>query len=144
MKTSLVTLTFCLTLAYANAQQVKEAEVPAIVKESFAKKYLSAKVDKWEKEGEDYEVEFYLNKIESSALFDAKGLFKELEQEIKITELPKPIIDYCTKNYVDYKLSEASKITLADDKIMFEAEMKKGKDHFDIIFDSKGNFIKKI
>ena len=28
-------------------------------------------------------------------------------------------------------------------KITFEAEMEKGKEHFDVIFDDKGSFIKK-
>lgn len=42
-----------------------------------------------------------------------------------------------------FKLSEAAKITDAVDKIMYEAEMSKGKEHFDAIFDDKGNFLKK-
>ena len=66
-----------------------------------------------------------------------------MEQEIKSSELPKGVSDYCTKTFVGYKLSEASKITDAAGKVMFEAEMSKGKEHFDAIFDDKGTFIKK-
>ena len=88
-------------------------------------------------------VEFNLNKVESSAVFTAEGTFKELEQEIKLTELPKSASDYCTKNYAGWKLSEAAKITDAAGTVMFEAEMEKGKEHFDVMFDDKGNFVKK-
>jgi len=127
----------------AKAQDLKESEVPEIIKQSFLKIYPNTKVDGWEKEGTDYEAEFIINKVESSAIFDANGRFKELEQVIKITELPMAATEYCAKIYVGYKLEEAAKITNVSGKILFEAEMKKGKEHFDVMFDDKGNFIKR-
>ena len=126
------------------AQHLKKAEVPTNVKASFAKKYATSKVEVWEKEDENYEAEFHLNKVESSAVFSADGTFKELEQEIKITELPKTVTDYCTKIFAGYKISETAKITDGNGKVMYEAEMTKGKEHFDAIFDSKGSFVRKI
>jgi hypothetical protein len=143
MKTIITTIALCLGLSSAYAQKVKEADVPAAVKESFAKKYPGTKVEKWEKEGADYEAEFDLKKVETSAVFDAKGNFKEVEQEIKISELPAAAAEYCKKNFADYKLDEAAKIVDAAGKVMYEAEMKKGKEHFDALFDDKGNFAKK-
>ena len=132
-----------LNVSLASAQKMNEADVPASVKSAFAKKYPGAKVEKWEKEGADYEAEFDLCKVESSAVFDANGNFKELEQEIKSSELPKAVKDYCAKMYAGYKLSEAAKITDSNGKVMYEVEMSKGKEEFDVIFDDKGNFIKK-
>lgn len=143
MKAILIMAASVLTFSCANAQKMNEADVPASVKSGFSKKYPGAKVEKWEKEGVDYEAEFDLNKVESSAVFDANGTFKELEQEIKTSELPKAVTDYCTKTYAGYKLSEAAKITDANGKVMYEAEMSKGKEHFDALFDDKGNFVKK-
>lgn len=132
-----------LIINTATAQHLKETEVPTIVKTSFTKKYATSKVKVWEKEGDNYEAEFNLNKVESSAVFSADGIFKELEQEIKISELPKAASDYCAKNFVGYKISETAKITDGNGKVMYEAEMKKDKEHFDVIFDDKGNFVKK-
>ena len=144
MKKLIITaVALCFVFTFAKAQDLKEADVPAKVKEAFAKKYAGSKAKEWEKEGADYEVEFDFNKVESSAVFLADGTFKELEQEIKLSELPKAASDYCTKNYTGYKLAEAEKITDAAGKIMFEAEMEKGKEHFDVIFDDKGTFVKK-
>ena len=132
-----------LTFGYANAQKMNESEVPANVKQEFAKKFPGAKVEKWEKEGADYEAEFDLNKVESSAVFVTGGTFKELEQEIKSSELPQTAVDYCAKTFADHKLSEASKITDAAGIVMYEAEMSKGKEHFDVLFNDKGSFVKK-
>lgn len=142
MKT-IISLALCLTVSLASAQKIKEAEVPSAVKEAFAKKFPGAKAEKWEKENAEYEAEFDWEKTESSALFDATGTFKELEQEIKTSALPAGVSDYCKKNFAGWKMDEASKIEGADGKVSYEAEMEKGEEHFDAFFDEKGNFLKK-
>lgn len=143
MKNILITAaTVIFVSGTASAQKMKSTEVPTQVKEAFAKKYPGQKAE-WEKEGSDYEAEFDLNKVESSAVFGSDGTFKELEQEIKTSELPKAVTDYCAKNFPDHKLSEAAKITDASGKLSYEAEMSKGKEHFDALFDHQGHFIKK-
>lgn len=143
MKTTMIMLASALIVSCANAQKMNEADVPAKVKEAFAKKYPGIKAEKWEKENADYEAEFDWNKVESSATFDANGNFKEFEQKMKSSSLPKSVTDYCAKNFSGYELEEAAKITDASGKTMFEAEMEKGKDHFDALFDEQGNFVKK-
>lgn len=142
MKTTLIIFGTLFIATLASAQKMNEKDIPVKVKEAFAKKYPGIKAE-WEKEGANYEAEFKQNKIEQSVVFDEMGAFKEVEQEIKITELPKAVSDYCTKNYPAHKLSEASKMTDASGKMMYEAELSKGKEHFDIIFDDNGTFIKK-
>jgi hypothetical protein len=127
----------------AKAQDLKENQVPDLVKQSFSKVYPNIKVDTWEKEAVNYEAEFHLNNVESSALFSEQGNFIELEQEIVLTDLPKAAIDYCHLNYKDYKLNEAAVITDVYKKATYEVELKKGKEKFDLLFDEQGNFIKK-
>lgn len=139
----MILLAMVLNASLASAQKMNESDVPASVKSAFAKKYPGAKVEKWEKEGADYEAEFDLNKVEYSAVFDSNGTFKELEQEIKTSTLPKAVTDYCTKTYAGYKLTEAAKIIDSTGKVMYEAEMSKGKEEFDVIFDHKGAFVQK-
>ena len=127
----------------ASAQKVKETEVPKAVVTSFQNNFKGVKVEKWEKEKDGgYEAEFDLNKIETSATFSADGKLQETEQEIKVSTLPKPISDYIAKNYIGHKITEAAKITDASGKMMYEAEIKKGKEEKDLIFDESGNFIK--
>ena len=71
-------------------------------------------------------------------LFDADGNLKELEQEIKISELPTTVIDYINKNMPNKKVKESAKISGADGAITYEAEI----DKVDYLFDSNGSFIR--
>jgi len=129
----------------ASAQKVKESEVPKAIVAAFQENFKGAKVEKWEKEKDGgYEAEFDWNKVETSATFSADGKLNETEQEIKVSALPKTVTDYIAKNYAGHKISEAAKITGADGKMMYEAEVKKDKQEMDLLFDSNGNFLKSV
>lgn len=142
MKTILTV--FILALATGlHAQKVKEAEVPAPVKAAFTKLYPAVKDVDWEKEETYYEAEFELNAIETSVLIDTQGNLKETETEIAVSALPKNITDYIATNFAGYKIKEAAKISDASGTVTYEAEVSKGSDKYDLIFDSNGAFLKK-
>ena len=122
-------------------KQKKQVEVPAIVKQSFEKEYPKTKV-KWEAEGDGFEAEFQMNGKDASAFYDKDGDKKELEEEIQKQELPASVIEYVKKNYSDYQITETSKITANKLVICYEVEVKKDDKKTDLIFDSKGVFIK--
>ena len=115
--------------------------MPLIVKQNFAKKYPDVKVIKWEKEHDDVEVSFYLNKFQSSALYDLAGNFKEFEQEMSINEMPKNVLTYSVNNFHGFHITEAARITDAASKTFYEIEMDKGKKHIELLFDLQGNFL---
>lgn len=140
MKKTILFLAIGLIAITANAQKMKESEVPATVKAAFAKKYPAIKAAKWEMENGKYEAEFYLNKVETSVLIDVNENITETESEIALSELPKSVSDYFKKNLLDKKINEASKITDAEGKVTFEAEI----DDADYIFDASGAFVKKM
>lgn len=122
----------------ANAQKVKDAEVPAVVKDAHSKKFPNSKVEKWEKEGANYEAEFHDKNVETSAVYGSDGKFLESEIEITVSELPKAVLDAATKIAAGKKLDEASKITGADGTVSYEVEI----NDTDYIFDANGNIIK--
>lgn len=140
----MVLLATALSISFAQAQKLKEADVPAVVKDAFKKEFPGSKAKEWAKEGDVYEIEFDLKKVETSATFTTAGKLVETESEIKIEELPKAVYEYVQKNHADHKITEASKIVEAGTgKVSYEAEISKGKDETDLIFDEKGNFLKK-
>ncbi|MBA3664053.1 MAG: PepSY-like domain-containing protein [Bacteroidetes bacterium] len=139
MKNVLVILALGFGVSCATAQKIKESEVPAAVKTAQEKHFPGSKVEKWEKEGANYESEFDVKKVETSASYDANGTLLETEIEIKTSELPKAVTDYVTKNLAGKKIKEASKITDAAGKISYEAEV----GETDYIFDSNGTLLKK-
>lgn len=114
-------------------------ETPAAVKSKFSSLYPKATSVKWEKENGNYEAEFKLNNVETSVLLDAKGNVIEKETQMEVTALPKMINDYVTKNYPGEKIKEASKIEDSKNNVTYEAEV----NNVDLLFDAKGNFVKK-
>jgi thermostable 8-oxoguanine DNA glycosylase len=139
MKKLVVIIALSLGLGSAYAQKAKEVEVPTAVKESFAKQYPNAKVEKWEKEGALYEAEFRQNKLEMAVTFDARGNLQDIETEIAVSELPKAVTEYVSKNVAGKKIKEASRIANAEGMVFYEVEV----DGADYIFDGDGNFVKK-
>ncbi len=140
MKNTILVLAIGFTTLTAAAQKIKEADVPANVKTAFTKQFPGTNAAKWEKENGNYEAEFDLNKVETSALFNSAGVLLETEIEIKTSELPKTVSEYVSKNLAGKKIKEASKITDAKGIVTYEAEV----DEADYIFDSKGDFLKKV
>ncbi|MCU0359499.1 MAG: hypothetical protein MUF75_02090 [Bacteroidia bacterium] len=123
MKTRLFLIACIFSNCFFLAQTIKEKEVPTSVLQAFRKDFPDVKAKSWEKEGDAYEAEFKINKTESSAVYNASGVFLEKEIEIKASELPKFVLDYFEKNQPGKKIKEASKITAADGRITFEVEM---------------------
>ena len=142
---NLMLIIFALGIAgWANAQKVSEADLPQPVKAAMQKQFPNAQKVVWGKEGTDFEAEFMNKGEETSAVFNPVGILKETEVEIKVSALPSAVRDYCTTNYPGYKISEAAKMINPAGDITYEAELSKGKDKFDAVFDAKGAFLKKV
>ena len=119
-------------------QKTSKDNIPQVVKDALKKSFPTAHNEKWEKEDQNFEAEFNLNKKEMSALYSPEGKLIETEVEIALGELPTPIVNYVSKNLSGKKIKEASKITDDTGTVSFEAEVD-GKDY---IFDASGNLLK--
>lgn len=141
----LLMLFVCLAFVIGvSAIDQKDEKIPAAAKTGFAAKFPTAQKAKWsiEKPGE-FEVEYVLNGVESSALFDAKGNLLETETEIKENELPATVKAALTKDFSGYKLDEIEKATDSKGTVSFEMEAAKGKDKLEISFDATGKLLGK-
>lgn len=136
-KTSMLIVIAAGLIFSCNAQKLDASKVPSAVKSSFEKQYPGT-TGKWEKENNDYEVNFEKDGHEMSTVIDASGVIKETETEIKVAELPETVLSYVKENYKGKTIKEAAKIMKADGTINYEAEVA-GKD---VIFDANGKFIK--
>ena len=129
-----------LITSFSCAQKSQEKAIPVALKTAFQSQFPSAKDTKWEKEGNNFEAEFDLNKIEQSTVFDAQGNLLETEIGIEISQLPQGIFSYVKTNYPGQKIKEAARLTDAKGTVTYEAEIK----GHDLIFDHHSNFIKAI
>ena len=128
----------------AYAQKISDEKVPYSVKTSFMSKFPSAKKINWEIENQDeYEAEFKLNGNEVSANFDKSGKWLKTETEIEVSALPVPIQEALKIDFEDFKVTEASKIESDKHGNCFEAELKKGKESYDLLYSPEGKMLAK-
>ena len=139
-----IIMAFLCVYAVQAQEKSKKIEVPAAVKTAFDAKYPKAEKVTWglEKQGE-YEAEFVLNGIESSANFDAKGQFIESESEIRGSDLPQSIKVVLAKDFAGYKIGEAAKSTDAKGISTYGVEASNGKENLELSFDASGKLLKK-
>jgi hypothetical protein len=128
-----------LSQTMLHAQKVRESKVPSAVKEAFFKQYPGKTVEQWEREESHYEAEFYVDKVETSAVYDSNGNFIESVVELKTEELPKGITDYISNNLHGKKIREAARITDATGRISYKAEV----DREEYIFDTDCALVRK-
>src|SRR6202521_3887497 len=96
----------------AVAQDLKEKDIPAAVKDAFAKKYPNAKKVSWEKEKGNYEANWGGKSGEdSSATFTPTANFLEIVVTIPISQLPPGVAPYVNNHYQGAKIREAGKVT---------------------------------
>jgi hypothetical protein len=140
MKKFIIQTSILLFVAMAcQSQDLKSKDVPTVVKSALEKKYPQAKGVSWEKEKGNYEANWGGKSGEDhSAQFTPSGEFLEIVNAIPVSELPKSVITYVHDHYKATKITEAGRVTDAQGKFSYEAEVH-GKD---IIFDDKGNFVK--
>ncbi len=144
MKTSLniLFLLFALSnisLAQKEKEINKRIKVPSTVMSAFAVKYPGASKVTWEKEDGNYEANWGGKSGEDNSVqFTPGGNFIEMVTAIPVNQLPSPVIVYVKKHYKGAAITEAGKVTDANGKIFYEAEVKKK----DFLFDLNGNFIK--
>jgi hypothetical protein len=137
----MMAIVFSVSLLAQTEEKEKKVSVPSVVSSNFAKEFPGKKA-KWGMEDGGYEAEFKINGSEASVVYDKTGHRKELELEIKTTELPANALEYVKKNYPAIKISEAAKITDNKNVVTYEAEIKKDGKKNDLIFDASGKFIK--
>lgn len=140
MKKTMLLVAFAMVVSLGFGQKIKSANVPAVVKNAFEKQYPTVKEATWDKEKNQYEASFDLDKVDHSVLMDESGKIIETEIEIELNQLPKGVVDYVKKNYKGASVKEAAKITDANGTVTYEAEIK----GMDLLFDSNGKFIKEV
>lgn len=125
------------------AQKVAASNVPNAVASAFKSKFPAASSVKWELENVNYEANFKVNGKEMSANFDKMGTWLETETEIKVSALPAVVRTTLSKEFAGYNIKEASQIESVKNGSCFEAEIKKGKESYDVLFSADGKFLSK-
>jgi hypothetical protein len=145
MKKIMVLLSASLLISLMGyTQKITPDKVPALVKQAFARKFPAATEVKYEMEKTDYEINFKDKEVKMSANFDATGKWLETETEIKESDLPKEVSASVSRNFAGFKKSEIAKTETPDQGLIYEMDLKKDKEGYEVQFSAKGDIIKKI
>ena len=128
----------------AKEEDEKEnVSAPGAVKTAFKKRFPTVtKVNFGREKNGEYEAEFKLDGVKSSANFTAEGTWKETESEISAAMLPANIIQSISAKYPQAKIVGAAKIVTADNGTRYEADLKMGMKKKEVLFDEAGNLVK--
>ena len=144
MKKIIVLLSACLLISLMGyTQKITPDKVPAPVKKTFAKKFPAATDIKYEMEKKDYEINFKDKGVEMSANLDVTGKWLETETEIKESDLPKAVSASVAKNFAGFKISEVAKVEMRDKPLIYEMDLRKDKEGYEVQFSPKGELLKK-
>ncbi len=119
-------------------QAQDKGKTPASVVTAFKKAFPSAQQVHYGKEDNNFEISFADGGKKKSAVYTPAGQLVETETEITAAELPAAVMPYFQSHYKGVKIHETAKIVDAKGAVTYEVGIK-GKD---IIFDSKGKFLK--
>ncbi len=114
-------------------------EIPASIKRSFSTRFPTAHNIRWEgSSNTHYEVGFVQDGKDNVAVYLPDGTFKEIETEIKTSELPKRVIKAVNKKFPLSKIGFALKIQRSNNTVVYDIEVRTGVEEVDITLDPMG------
>lgn len=140
MKTLKILAFTLLASSAVMAQDLRIADVPNNLKEALEKEYPKATDVEWEKELENYKVEFEINRQDHEIWYNASAQILKKEQEISETELPKAIRDAIKSSYAGYRVDDVEKIW-QNDTVTYEVEVEKGQEEIHLTFDANAKVL---
>jgi hypothetical protein len=132
-----------LIVALALPLSIFAQKAPEAVQKAFKKRFpavMKVGFDK-EKNGE-YEANFKVGGVKTSANFTAEGVWRETESEIGTAALPAHISKAILAQYPKAKIVGAAKIETPDKGVRYEADLKTGLKKSEVLFDANGNAVK--
>ncbi len=138
LKTFILLSLFVTSITFG--QSLKLSEVPQAVKEAFTSKNMKATDIEWERDLDNYKVEFDIGRMEHEIWYTADGDIIKRENDIPHSELPKAIRDAITLKYAGYRLDDIE-MNWQDNLTTYKVELEKGKEEWKVVFDANGKII---
>lgn len=137
MKTLKILIALFFVGGVAVAQDIKKAAVPAVVTDAFAKEYTKATDVEWEKDLENFKVEFDVARMDHEVWYDASGTVVKKKQDIEEAALPQAVRDALQSSYVGFRAEDIEKIWYKN-STSYKLDLEKDNSEIDLIFDANG------
>ena len=133
-------LCFALGIQAQKSVDVKSADVPAAIQNSFQKHYPGATGADWEMKDGNYKVEFRDAGNKHKAWFDNTGMRMSHATEIKIADVPAAVSEAVAKNHPGSKIDDAYRIE-KDGKTHYKLELDGNPDK-KVVYSADGELIR--
>ena len=144
MKKIVLLFSACLLFSLLGfTQKVTPEDVPIPVKQAFEIKFPAAVDVHYEFEIKDYKIIFHDKDVRRSANFDPTGKWLKTVTEIKESDLPKEVSASVTRDFAGFRISEVTKVEILDKGFIYEMDLKKDTELYDVQFSPKGDVLKK-
>ncbi len=140
MKTLKIFMLSLFVTTTAMAQDLNPKDVPQLVKDAFTKENAQATNIEWERDMDNYKVEFDIGRMEHEIWYTPSGMVIKKEQDITEADLPQAIKDVIKSKYAGYRVDDVE-MTWMDNAITYEVELEKGKEEWEVTFDVQGKIL---
>lgn len=138
---SITAVLFTTILFFACETSVEE--VPDNILNAFNNEYPNAMEVEWEKEGDEYEVEFEIDEVEREITYDMQANIVETGIDVSEDELPANTLTYISENYAGYEIDDADEVENGD-MSYFEVEIENDQQEIELLFNLQGDFVREV
>ena len=121
-------------------------DLPAAVKDAFAKSYPNGKIigagKEYEKGKTTYEVESMDGTTRRDLIYNPDGTVVEIEEVIDVKTLPEAVTAALTKQFKKFEVKGAEKLTRGE-TMEYELVIKVGKKQYEVSTDAQGTVLSK-
>lgn len=122
------------------SQDISARDVPSVVSNAFDAAYPDARDIEWEKEGDQFEVEFEVKDVDQVALLDNSGNLVMYKKDIRVSELPAAVTDAIKQNYDNKQIDDADLVE-KDGTTYYQVELEGGIRDEEIVFSEDGQVV---
>ncbi len=140
MKTIRIFMLLLFVGTIATAQDLRSSEVPKGVSDSFSKEFSKASDVEWERDRDNYKVEFDMDRLEHEVWYSASGTVIKKEQDIRENDLPQAVRDAIKSKYADYRIDDVE-MNWQDNVTSYYVELEKGREEWKLRLDSNGKIL---
>ncbi|MBW2961705.1 PepSY-like domain-containing protein [Mesonia aestuariivivens] len=124
-----------------NAQDISSSEVPTTIQSQFKQAYKNATDIEWEKEMNNYKVEFEINRMDYEVWYSETGEQVKFEKEIQPNELPTAVTTAIKTNYSDYSIDDCE-MRKVEGRTTYMIELEKWFNEIDVVYNKKGKLLR--
>ncbi|PZW42669.1 MULTISPECIES: PepSY-like domain-containing protein [Mesonia] len=137
LKTSLL---FLFASFAMHAQDLKKEEVPANLISSFEKEFTNVSDVEWEKDMDNYKVEFDLDRQEQEVWYAPNGKEVKREVEIMSSQLPNSILSTLKNKFASFEIEDIEMTTI-NNEVTYEVEVENSNKEMVLTLDKNGKVL---